>query len=290
MTTVPIAYRGRHRSGGSAAVRRSDPLASAGAPPSAGAGPWTMLGSLAAVSLVAGGLVTGTVLSGSASSQLSTTAMVVPQLGGAAGDIVDLAGAPAGPATGSAADPAAGPANGPAARSGLGVALAAPRGEAAAIPGASEGILGFTAAKAASGTPTISVRPVTGVAGVPVSRAGSRTGAPSVSGYGGLSANAQAVVAAVRATFPQITSIGGLRGGGGDHGSGHAVDIMTSDVALGTAIAEYMRANAGRLGITYVIWRQRVWMPIRASEGWRLMEDRGSPTANHYDHVHVSVA
>jgi hypothetical protein len=230
-----------------------------------------MVGSLAAMTLVAGGLVTGTVMSASASSRLATAAVVLPPSGSPAGEAVDLAG------------PAA-------AGSGLAVALAAPQRDSAAAPGATEGILGFSAAKASLDTPTISVRPVTGVAGAPVSRAGSRTGTPSVSGYGGLSANAQAVVAAVRATFPQITSIGGLRGGGGDHSTGHAVDIMTSDVALGTAIAEYMRANAGRLGITYVIWRQRVWMPIRASEGWRLMEDRGSPTANHYDHVHVSVA
>jgi hypothetical protein len=27
----------------------------------------------------------------------------------------------------------------------------------------------------------------------------------------------------------------------------------------------------------------------RSSEGWRWMEDRGSTTANHYDHVHVTV-
>ncbi|MDQ1640746.1 MAG: hypothetical protein QOJ90_97, partial [Actinomycetota bacterium] len=27
----------------------------------------------------------------------------------------------------------------------------------------------------------------------------------------------------------------------------------------------------------------------RSSEGWRPMADRGSTTANHYDHVHVSV-
>ena len=107
---------------------------------------------------------------------------------------------------------------------------------------------------------------------------------------GGLSAHAVAVIAAVRANFPQIGSIGTLRGGGGDHGSGHACDIMTSDVALGTAIAEYMRAHAGQLGITYVIWRQHIWSVARSGEGWRLMADRGSTTANHYDHVHVSVS
>jgi hypothetical protein len=33
-----------------------------------------------------------------------------------------------------------------------------------------------------------------------------------------------------------------------------------------------------------VIWRQR----INSGTGWRAMEDRGSITQNHYDHVHVS--
>jgi hypothetical protein len=27
----------------------------------------------------------------------------------------------------------------------------------------------------------------------------------------------------------------------------------------------------------------------RSAEGWRWMEDRGSTTANHYDHVHATV-
>ena len=38
-----------------------------------------------------------------------------------------------------------------------------------------------------------------------------------------------------------------------------------------------------------VIWAQHIWTPVRSSEGWRSMPDRGSPTANHYDHVHISV-
>jgi hypothetical protein len=37
-----------------------------------------------------------------------------------------------------------------------------------------------------------------------------------------------------------------------------------------------------------VIWRQRIY-DMRGSGGWRQMEDRGSVTQNHYDHVHVSV-
>ena len=36
----------------------------------------------------------------------------------------------------------------------------------------------------------------------------------------------------------------------------------------------------------YVIWRQRYWEP---GGSWEPMEDRGSPTANHMDHVHVTV-
>jgi hypothetical protein len=28
---------------------------------------------------------------------------------------------------------------------------------------------------------------------------------------------------------------------------------------------------------------------VRAGEGWRAMPDRGSATANHYDHVHIAV-
>lgn len=38
--------------------------------------------------------------------------------------------------------------------------------------------------------------------------------------------------------------------------------------------------------VDYVIWRQRI--NTRDGRGWRMMEDRGSITANHYDHVHVS--
>jgi hypothetical protein len=40
--------------------------------------------------------------------------------------------------------------------------------------------------------------------------------------------------------------------------------------------------------VKYIIWRQRIWYP--SSGTWRGMADRGSATANHYDHVHVSVS
>jgi hypothetical protein len=39
----------------------------------------------------------------------------------------------------------------------------------------------------------------------------------------------------------------------------------------------------------YIIYRQRIWDVRMPSSGWVPMEDRGSITANHYDHVHISV-
>ena len=53
-------------------------------------------------------------------------------------------------------------------------------------------------------------------------------------------------------------------------------------------VAEFVRANYQELGVNYVMYAQRIWSVDRASEGWRYVEDRGSVTANHYDHVHVT--
>lgn len=89
--------------------------------------------------------------------------------------------------------------------------------------------------------------------------------------------------------FPQITSYGGWDDHG-EHVTGKALDIMTSDVALGNQIAAWLQAHASQLHIYDILWRQHIWTPVRASEGWRLFADRGSPTANHMDHVHVSVS
>jgi hypothetical protein len=116
--------------------------------------------------------------------------------------------------------------------------------------------------------------------------------APCASGSdveSGLAANAVAVHRAVCAAFPSITSYGGVRpGDSGEHGTGNALDVMISGDA-GWEVAEYVRANAGDLGVSEVIYAQKIWTVERGSEGWRSMEDRGSTTANHYDHVHVSV-
>lgn len=108
---------------------------------------------------------------------------------------------------------------------------------------------------------------------------------------------------------PCIHDVGGWRPTDNvsqDHPTGHAVDIMVDDdgtaatgdrEALGTAIAEFVRANAAGLGVNYIIWDNRIWSAGRAASGWQPYCDAGhcpygpspSPTALHEDHVHVSV-
>jgi hypothetical protein len=104
----------------------------------------------------------------------------------------------------------------------------------------------------------------------------------------GVSSSIVSIHRAVCANFPEISTYGTLRGGGGDHGSGRAVDIMVSG-ARGWEIADFIRENYAALGVSYIIYSQRIWSVERAGEGWRGMSSRGSATANHFDHVHVSV-
>jgi hypothetical protein len=103
----------------------------------------------------------------------------------------------------------------------------------------------------------------------------------------GLVDSAVYVYRSVCHAFPQITRYGGWDAHG-EHSSGHAIDIMTSDVELGTAIAEFLQSHAAELNLYDILWRQHIWTPVRSGEGWRSMPSRGSTTANHYDHVHVS--
>ena len=89
-----------------------------------------------------------------------------------------------------------------------------------------------------------------------------------------------------------IRSIGGYRAGpdAEDHELGLGLDFMVNaDAAGGRALAQFVQAHASELGVRYVIWQQHIWNVDRPAEGWRLMEDRGSPTQNHMDHVHVSL-
>lgn len=88
-------------------------------------------------------------------------------------------------------------------------------------------------------------------------------------------------------------------GTGHGHNSGMAVDFMVGfdtnvNSELGQKIANYFQNNFDALGCYYLIWQQHFYMNVDNKYGsantWNPMEDRGSPTQNHMDHVHVSFA
>jgi hypothetical protein len=81
---------------------------------------------------------------------------------------------------------------------------------------------------------------------------------------------------------PDLIGIAG-RGRVSDHPRGLAIDLMTTG-AEGDRIAACALRNQEALGISYVIWKQRV----NYGDGWERMEDRGDATENHFDHVHIS--
>ena len=110
---------------------------------------------------------------------------------------------------------------------------------------------------------------------------------PDMSVENGLTAEAIHVYRSVCHAFPQITTYGGWDAHG-EHSSGKAIDIMTSDKALGDQIAGFLQSHASELDLYDVIWWDRIWTPVRSAEGWRAYGDHGSATANHMDHVHVS--
>ncbi|MDT0223665.1 transglycosylase family protein [Gordonia sp. AC31] len=100
---------------------------------------------------------------------------------------------------------------------------------------------------------------------------------------------------AIAAKFPQIQTIGGWRADGGgynDHPSGRAVDVMIPNytsahgIALGNAVNKYIHDNKKHFKLEYTIWRQTYYPAVGKSN---VMNDRGDPTQNHFDHVHATV-
>ncbi|MEZ0077052.1 coiled-coil domain-containing protein [Planotetraspora sp. GP83] len=103
--------------------------------------------------------------------------------------------------------------------------------------------------------------------------------------------------AEVEKHFALKYTVGCYRGeSSGEHPLGRACDFMMSSggmmpsadmKALGDTIAAWAIKNGPKLGVMYVIWKQRIYN--LGSPGWRPMSDRGGITANHYDHVHISM-
>lgn len=104
------------------------------------------------------------------------------------------------------------------------------------------------------------------------------------SGFGTVQRRVAAAGIELRCRFGVDTVYGvGGRAGGSDHPGGRALDLMVGRDP-GEELAAYAVENMDRLGIKYVIYRQR----INTGSGWKAMEDRGGTTANHMDHVHIS--
>jgi hypothetical protein len=119
-------------------------------------------------------------------------------------------------------------------------------------------------------------------------------------GEHGLKPDTLLVLRCIREAFPRIKTFYGFRPHDAfpDHPLGRAVDIMINSafanyrspaaVAYGDQIAAWVRARHEQLGVRYITWRQHIWNVERAGDGWRPLRDRGNPTANHLDHVHVT--
>lgn len=72
-----------------------------------------------------------------------------------------------------------------------------------------------------------------------------------------------------------------------EHKTGLALDLMVHNNAAGDWVRNYLWTHRKRLRLRHVIWEQRITSTVNQPGKVRLMEDRGNPTANHYDHVHT---
>jgi hypothetical protein len=88
-------------------------------------------------------------------------------------------------------------------------------------------------------------------------------------------------------------------GGSGEHPKGRACDFAANptgfqnaratgaDKTYGDQLAAWFIANTDRLAVLYVIWYKQIWFP---GLGWRAYTSGdGTPSGDHYNHVHLSV-
>ena len=84
----------------------------------------------------------------------------------------------------------------------------------------------------------------------------------------------------------------------GEHPKGRACDFAADKGGFGgvasgaskdygTRLANYFINNSDALGVLYVIWFKRIWLP---SSGWKAYtRGNGDPSSDHTNHVHLSV-
>jgi hypothetical protein len=106
-----------------------------------------------------------------------------------------------------------------------------------------------------------------------------------------ITAHAARLEAAIRAAFDWVRTVGHTRCSANGiqlsiHAVGRALDVMTSDLAHGTDLANWLVTNARPLGVQLVIWNRSVWQGSLPSAR-RFAAYTG--TNPHTDHVHVEV-
>ena len=109
----------------------------------------------------------------------------------------------------------------------------------------------------------------------PAQQSGDNTG-------GSLKPQTQALQDSLKGIFPDA-EIGGWRepDGYNEHSSGSALDFMTTDHGQAKQVMDHAFEN----GAKFVIWDQKQWNPDGSTSA---MPDRGDPTQNHKDHVHIN--
>ncbi|KAA1250701.1 hypothetical protein F0Q45_08380 [Mycobacterium simiae] len=115
---------------------------------------------------------------------------------------------------------------------------------------------------------------------------------PGVGSEKGLQRNTILIARAISAAFPEIKDIGGVRADSLKwHPNGLAIDVMIPNYssaegkALGDRVLAFAMQNAAKYGLNHAIWRQTMYTQGSSP---RLMENRGSDTQNHYNHVHIA--
>ncbi|SFO99651.1 LysM domain-containing protein [Geodermatophilus dictyosporus] len=166
-------------------------------------------------------------------------------------------------------------------------------GQVLALAGSATGAPAEAATTATAGTSALAA-PVAPLAQAAPEVASAGATATITNSAGPVRDVVQAAADAVVSNVPGAADItlGGTRASAVDpngHPSGLALDYMVmSDAALGDAIAQYHVDHWEELGVSYVIWEQRILTSPTGT--WKAMEDRGGVTANHFDHVHVNYA
>ncbi|WP_157641045.1 coiled-coil domain-containing protein [Longispora albida] len=100
-----------------------------------------------------------------------------------------------------------------------------------------------------------------------------------------------------KAGFSRYTACYRSTEDGYEHPRGRACDFAAApngfsgqayggDKEYGNKLAAWLIGNSERLGVLYVIWYRQIWMP---GMGWRSYSGYGGPSAEHTDHVHLSI-